>query len=375
MVQDSKLPKNNNLNTETNTHFDTISANDQNINDNNKEGDTEKLPPEDNNIHSINVNYNDTDIQGSAQDSNTRSNDLSGMVRDSELPKNNNLNTETNTHFDTISANDQNINDNNKEGDTDIQNSNETLIDEYETAQDNNNLSPNNDGRNTSSNKEIADDGLNDIEQAKEDTNNNIDNIDANDIDDDLSNGINTSSTHNNKESADDGLNDIKQAKEDTNNEDNMNDIDNDNADDVDDDDDPEYTNPEEEQNPKLRAIQSVQGNKKKKKKEKRRTTEQISPQIFYITTEVDSDPMKKDKIMRRSEYVLIAPIPEDRNDLVDKHFSDNHHMKSIYFNDDEEYMQSFEFTQNEHYDKIIEKLNDPQESMTINQNLEHTYD
>ena len=34
---------------------------------------------------------------------------------------------------------------------------------------------------------------------------------------------------------------------------------------------DPEYTNPEEEQNPKLRAIKSVQGNKKKKKKEKKR--------------------------------------------------------------------------------------------------------
>ena len=84
---------------------------------------------------------------------------------------------------------------------------------------------------------------------------------------------------------------------------------------------------------------------------------------------------MKKDKIMRRSEYGLIAPIPEDGNDLVDKHFSDSHHIKSIYFDDDEEYMDSFNFTQNEHYDKITEKLNDPQESMTINQNLEHTYD
>ena len=40
-----------------------------------------------------------------------------------------------------------------------------------------------------------------------------------------------------------------------------MNDIDYDPA-----DDDPEYTNPEEEQNPKLRASQSVQGNKKRKK-------------------------------------------------------------------------------------------------------------
>ena len=84
------------------------------------------------------------------------------MVQDSELPKNNNLNTETNTNFDTISAtNDQNTNDNNKN----IQNSNETLIDEYETAQDNNNLFPNNDGS--------VDDNLNDKEKAQEDTQNN----------------------------------------------------------------------------------------------------------------------------------------------------------------------------------------------------------
>ena len=80
------------------------------------------------------------------------------MVQDSELPKNNNLNTETNTHFDTISVNDQKIND------TDIQNNNETLIDEYETLQDNSNLSPNNDSTNTSPSKESADDTLNNIE-------------------------------------------------------------------------------------------------------------------------------------------------------------------------------------------------------------------
>ena len=70
------------------------------------------------------------------------------MVQSNELPKNNNLNTETNTNLDgkendnilpgdsnktyTITANDQNINVNNK--DTDIQNSNETFIDEYETV-------------------------------------------------------------------------------------------------------------------------------------------------------------------------------------------------------------------------------------------------
>ena len=46
-----------------------------------------------------------------------------------------------------------------------------------------------------------------------------------------------------------------------------MNDIDNDSADDDHTDDDSEYINPEEEQNPKLRTIQSVQGNKKRKKR------------------------------------------------------------------------------------------------------------
>ena len=43
-----------------------------------------------------------------------------------------------------------------------------------------------------------------------------------------------------------------------------MNNIDDDPA-----DDDPEYRNPEEEQNPKLRAIQSVQGNNRGKKEPK----------------------------------------------------------------------------------------------------------
>ena len=39
-------------------------------------------------------------MEGSTQDSNTKSIDESGMVQESELPKNNNLNTETNTHLD-----------------------------------------------------------------------------------------------------------------------------------------------------------------------------------------------------------------------------------------------------------------------------------
>ena len=87
----------------------------------------EKLQPEDNKPQRINANNNYTDIQGSAQDSNTRSIDESRMIQDSKLPENNNLNTERKTS---------------------IQNSNETVIDEYETVQDNSNLSPNNDGAN-----------------------------------------------------------------------------------------------------------------------------------------------------------------------------------------------------------------------------------
>ena len=165
------------------------------------------------------------------------------MVQDTEFPKNTNLNTETNTHFDnkenehiqpedsnktdTITANDQNINDYNK--DTDIQNNNEILIDEYETVQDSSNFDPNNDI-------------------------------------------TNTSSTHNNEESADDGLNNKDKAKEDTNNysdNDDVNNIDNDFADNDFADNDPDYRIPEEEQNLKLRAIQSVQGTRKGKKRTK----------------------------------------------------------------------------------------------------------
>ena len=122
------------------------------------------------------------------------------MVQDTELPENANLNIETNTHFDnkenelippedinktdTITSNDQNINDNKK--DTDIQNSNEILIDEYETVQDSSNPDPNNDITNTSSthnNEESADDGLNDTDEANKDTKIDINNDDVNDID------------------------------------------------------------------------------------------------------------------------------------------------------------------------------------------------
>ena len=99
-------------------------------------------------VNEQSINSNNADLLESAQDSNSRSIDKSGMVQDSELPKINNLNTETNTNLDgkengniqpedsnktdAITVNDQNINANNK--DTDIQHSNETLIDEYETV-------------------------------------------------------------------------------------------------------------------------------------------------------------------------------------------------------------------------------------------------
>ena len=83
---------------------------------------------------------------------------------------------------------------------------------------------------------------------------------------------------------------------------------------------------------------------------------------------------MKKAKL-KRDDHGLIAPIPENENDLIDKHFSDSHRMKSIYFDDGEEYVKSFNTNQNEHYEKILEKLNDTEESMTISKNLEQTYD
>ena len=97
-------------------------------------------------------------------------------------------------------------------------------------------------------------------------------------------------------------------------------------------------------------------------------------PKNFYTTEEVDSDPVKRAKL-KRDEYALIAFNPKDGNDLFDKHFSDSHHIKSIYFDDDDEHAESFNLNQDDHYSKIIEKLNDTEESMTIHQNLKQMYD
>ena len=48
---------------------------------------------------------------------------------------------------------------------------------------------------------------------------------------------------------------------------------------------------------------------------------------------------MKKVKL-KKDDHGLIASILKDGNDLVDKHFSDTHHIKSIYFDDEDEYMK-----------------------------------
>ena len=57
---------------------------------------------------------------------------------------------------------------------------------------------------------------------------------------------------------------------------------------------------------------------------------------------------MKRAKL-KGDESTLIVSIPKDGNDLVDKHFSDSHHIKSIYFDNEDEYMESFDFQQDEH--------------------------
>ena len=75
------------------------------------------------------------------------------------------------------------------------------------------------------------------------------------------------------------------------------------------------------------------------------------------IPEEVDSR-VKRAK-SKSDEHALIASNLKDRNDLVDKLFSNSHHIKSIYFNDEDEFTGSFNFIQDEYYDKIIAKFND----------------
>ena len=77
----------------------------------------------------------------------------------------------------------------------------------------------------------------------------------------------------------------------------------------------------------------------------------------FYAPEEVDGDPGKRAKL-KRYDHGFIASIPKDGNDLVDKHFSDSYHIKSIYFDDEDEYKESFDFNQDKHYSKTIKKLN-----------------
>ena len=59
-----------------------------------------------------------------------------------------------------------------------------------------------------------------------------------------------------------------------------------------------------------------------------------------------------------------MASILKDKYDLIDKHFSYSHHIKPIYFNDEDEYVERFNLNQDEDYSKIIEKLNETEESI-----------
>ena len=57
---------------------------------------------------------------------------------------------------------------------------------------------------------------------------------------------------------------------------------------------------------------------------------------------------------IEKDEYALITPTLQDGNDLIDKHFLDSHHIKSIYFDDADKYDDGFDMDQDEHYSKII---------------------
>ena len=80
---------------------------------------------------------------------------------------------------------------------------------------------------------------------------------------------------HNNKESVDNGLYDSDYAKEDSNNDSDADDLNY--PDDDPTNDDPYYRNPEEEQNPKLRAIPSVQRSKKGEKRKLKKNEKKIN--------------------------------------------------------------------------------------------------
>ena len=60
----------------------------------------------------------------------------------------------------------------------------------------------------------------------------------------------------------------------------------------------------------------------------------------------------------RRDDHALIAPTLQDDNNRFDKRSSDTHHTKSIYFDEDNEYVESFNLNQDEYYSKIIENFN-----------------
>ena len=60
---------------------------------------------------------------------------------------------------------------------------------------------------------------------------------------------------------------------------------------------------------------------------------------------------MKKVKL-RRDDHTLIASLPQDDNDLVDKHFSDIHQIKSMYYDNEDRYVESNNLNQDERYNK-----------------------
>ena len=87
---------------------------------------------------------------------------------------------------------------------------------------------------------------------------------------------------------------------------------------------------------------------------------EEVKGQVFML--------MKKLMVIQRKKQNWEEKtILQDENDLVDKQFSDSHLIKSTYFDNAEEYNDSFDLNQDEHYSKIIVKMNKIEKLITIN--------
>ena len=81
-------------------------------------------------------------------------------------------------------------------------------------------------------------------------------------------------------------------------------------------------------------------------------TMTQIFLLELFSPEEVDDDPVKKAKLSR-DDHTLITSTPQDDNNLVDKHFSATHHIKLIYFDDVNEYVEFFHLNQDEHLTRL----------------------